>query len=99
MANEINIENPFIVLAVLALVFSFLAIGIAIRLEMNLQFWIRALNRIEWMLGINKTRLMTFKEFREKVRKLEEDRTFDREKYNKFGIYDDYYEDDDEEEE
>lgn len=96
MANDINVENPFIVLAVLALVFSCLAIGIAIRLEMNLQFWIRALNRIEWMLGINKTRLMTFKEFKEKVRKLEEERAFDREKYNKFGIYDDYDDDDDE---
>lgn len=58
-----------------------------------MQAWMRALNRIEWMLGIKQSKLLSFKEFRELVRQMEERQEFDRVKYNKFGVYDDQFDD------
>jgi hypothetical protein len=69
------------VVALIALIFGALAFAASIKTDITLELWKRSLNRLEYMLGVPKTKEMSFKEFRQRVKELEDDREFLRQKY------------------
>lgn len=69
------------IVALIALIFGALAFAASIKTDITLELWKRSLNRLEYMLGVPKTKEMSFKEFRQRVKELEDDREFLRQKY------------------
>jgi hypothetical protein len=69
------------VVSLIALIFGALAFAASMKTDITLELWKRSLNRLEYMLGVPKTQEMSFKEFRQRVKELEDDREFLRQKY------------------
>ncbi len=69
------------VVALIAFIFGAIAFATSLKTEITMELWKRSLNRLEYMLGVPKTKEMSFKEFRQRVKELEDDREFLRQKY------------------